>query len=146
MMLATGLVLAETPPGVVVVTPDLDVTLRTDGAAGRWWYAGVDHTVAEVINPTLTVRRGAVVRVVLVNGDGDRHDLVIPALNVRSAPLAHAGAETEVVFRATHIGRFDYFCSTPGHREAGMAGRLVVGEPASASLTLPAEGGGIAHE
>lgn len=135
LAMTAAIVPAEAPPGVVIATPDLDVTLRTEAAPERRWFMGVGGTVAGVINPTLSVRQGAVVRIVLVNGDDAVHNLVIPALGVESGPLAQAGAKTAVVFRADKRGHFEYFCSTPGHKEAGMVGVFTVGEPATASRT-----------
>jgi nitrite reductase (NO-forming) len=35
------------------------------------------------------------------------------------------------VFRAGEAGEFAYFCTVPGHRAAGMEGKLIVGEPAA---------------
>lgn len=139
LALTTGAATAA-PLGVVILKPDLNVTLRI-GQAG---FEGVDGVVAEVINPTLTVRQGAVVRIVVESGDDQRHQLVIPDLEVASEPLEQAGARTGVVFRATRRGRFEYFCNTPGHREAGAAGVLIVGEPAAASR--PAPGGSLWSE
>ena len=45
------------------------------------------------------------------------------------------------VFRADQAGEFAYFCSLPGHRQAGMEGKFVVGaprprEPAPALVSL----------
>lgn len=133
LVLAMATANAAPPADILAVKPDLSVTLQTGGASQERWLEGVGGTVAGAINPTLTMRQGAVVRIELVNGDEDLHQLVIPALDVRSTPLEHAGERTTVVLRATRRGRFDYFCSTPGHREAGAAGVLMVGEPATAS-------------
>lgn len=42
---------------------------------------------------------------------------------------AHAkpGQSTSVTFTPTQVGEFEFICTIPGHREAGMVGRLVVG-------------------
>lgn len=136
LALTTGSTTAA-PLGVVILKPDLNVTLRTGATSDHAGFEGVDGVVSGVINPTLTVRQGAVVRIVVESGDDQRHQLVIPDLELASEPLEHAGARTGVVFRAKRRGRFDYFCSTPGHREAGAAGVLIVGEPAAASRRAP---------
>jgi len=34
-----------------------------------------------------------------------------------------------VVFRATKSGEFEYLCTLPGHKAAGMFGKFIVGEP-----------------
>jgi nitrite reductase (NO-forming) len=34
-----------------------------------------------------------------------------------------------MVFRATRAGQFEYLCTLPGHKAAGMSGQLIVGEP-----------------
>src|SRR5690606_4850796 len=38
-------------------------------------------------------------------------------------------AATSVVFRATKSGVFEYLCTLPGHKAAGMFGKLIVGDP-----------------
>lgn len=131
--------LPAAPPGLVVLKPDLNVTLRARTMPDQHWFEGVDGVVGGVVNPALTVRQGAVVRIVLENGDDQRHQLVIPDLDLATEVQEETGSRTALVFRATRRGRFDYFCSTPGHREAGATGVLTVGEPAAASRGAPGE-------
>src|SRR3546814_19211078 len=38
------------------------------------------------------------------------------------------GWATTIVFRATKAGTFEYVCTIPGHKAAGMFGKLVVGD------------------
>jgi nitrite reductase (NO-forming) len=52
------------------------------------------------------------------------HDLVIEDLT--TGPIA-AGETGEVVVEGLEPGEYDYYCSIPGHREAGMEGHLEVG-------------------
>lgn len=132
LVASTGGTLAISP-GLAIPKPDLSVTLRVGGASDHAGFEGLDDVVAGIVNPTLTVRQGAMVRLVIESGDDQRHQLVIPDLEVFSRPLEHAGDRTSVMFRAARHGRFEYFCSTPGHREAGGVGVLIVGEPAAAS-------------
>src|SRR4029453_3902010 len=90
-----------------------------------------------VVNPTLRVAEGAVVQVGLVNNDGIEHDVVFPDFKAGTDRVARKGASSVTVFRAGKAGEFDYFCSLPGHRQAGMAGKLVIGAGGSAVAKLP---------
>ena len=80
---------------------------------------------AGATNPRLEVHQGDLVRLELTNGEDLEHDLVIDGL-AHSAHLTRAGATTAVVFVADQAGEYAYYCSIPGHREAGMEGTLVV--------------------
>src|SRR5690606_37103771 len=57
------------------------------------------------------------------------HDIAIPQFGVDSDDITGKGASTAVVFRANKKGEFEYLCTLPGHKQAGMAGKLVVGTP-----------------
>ena len=47
------------------------------------------------------------------------------------------GASSVTAFRADQAGEFAYFCSLPGHRPAGMEGKIVVGSGKGAVAALP---------
>ncbi|MBI4340557.1 MAG: cupredoxin domain-containing protein [Chloroflexi bacterium] len=81
-------------------------------------------------NPRITVREGELVRVNLANGEPMMHDFVIDGM-AHSSHLEKAGDATMVVFLAGEAGEYTYYCSVPGHRQAGMEGVLVV-EPGHA--------------
>ena len=63
----------------------------------------------------------------LINGDGIEHDVVFPDFNAGTDRVNRKGASSVTVFRADKAGEFVYFCSLPGHRQAGMEGKIVVG-------------------
>jgi len=107
-------------------TPDLRFTLRTGIAEGRMVYIGFGGEIDGVVNPVLAVEEGKVVQITLINGEGAEHDIVVPEQNVASQHIAGKGASTTVAFRAGAAGEYAYFCSLPGHRQAGMEGRIVV--------------------
>ncbi|HXF71257.1 MAG TPA: multicopper oxidase domain-containing protein [Actinomycetota bacterium] len=67
---------------------------------------------------------GPEVRIALVNDDPMPHDFTIDELGVKVA--VDPGATAAVRFRADP-GTYTFYCSIPGHREAGMEGTLVVG-------------------
>ncbi|HKP17712.1 MAG TPA: hypothetical protein VJT84_04475 [Gaiellaceae bacterium] len=76
----------------------------------------------------LSVRSGLAI-VDVVNFGQDGHDLVLvrrapgarPAQTRLVPPRGHAGLEVKLV-----AGRYDLYCSLPGHRAAGMRATLAV--------------------
>jgi nitrite reductase (NO-forming) len=108
-------------------TPDVSFTLETAIADGRLAFVGVGGTIDGVVNPTLHVALGQVVQVTMINGDGALHDVAFPEFNAITEQVMRQGASTTTVFRANQEGEFFYFCTVPGHRQAGMEGLLMVG-------------------
>jgi len=123
--------------------PDVSFTLMTNVGTNGMTFRGVGDAIDGVDNPTLKVPLNTVVQITLIDGDGSEHDISIPAFNVLSNHVIGKRASTVVVFRADTAGRYDYFCTLPGHRQAGMQGTLVIGNtppvaqaPAAASIVL----------
>ncbi|WP_373188321.1 copper-containing nitrite reductase, partial [Halopseudomonas sp.] len=102
-------------------------TLRTDIADGKLVYVSEAGPTKGQVNPDLQVAEGAVVQINVVNGDGALHDLAIPEFDVNSDQIGGKGSATAVVFRANKSGVFEYLCTLPGHKAAGMFGKLIVG-------------------
>ena len=104
-------------------------------------YRGIGGEIEDVRNPTLWARRGEIVRITIVNGELMVHDIVLEKLDVRSAQILDKGARASIVFKAEESDI--YFCSLPGHRAAGMEGRLEVSdEPREPSVgVLPTANG-----
>ena len=71
----------------------------------------------------VTVEAGEDIAIALTSGDV-LHDFVIDELDVHVA--ADRGETAEGGFRTDEPGRYTYYCSVPGHRDAGMEGTLVV--------------------
>ena len=103
------------------------------GAACQSQTAAASKTVAVTLtttefkfNPdTITVHMGDHVQVTLDNSKGTlKHDLRQTDLNI--AAEAEPGKKTTFEFAATQAGMFEFACDVPGHKEAGMVGRLVV--------------------
>ncbi|MDR6758501.1 nitrite reductase (NO-forming) [Mycoplana sp. BE70] len=105
-------------------------TLRTGIAEGRMVYIGVGGEIDKQINPTLTLYEGELVQINLINGEGAEHDIFIDHYNVRSSKVVGRNASSTIFFTATSPGQFVYFCTIPGHREAGMEGliRVIAGK------------------
>ena len=62
---------------------------------------------------------------------------MFPEFKAATDRVNRKGASSVTVFRADQAGEFAYFCSLPGHRQAGMEGKLVVGGGKPAVAALP---------
>ncbi|HWV24015.1 MAG TPA: cupredoxin domain-containing protein [Thermomicrobiales bacterium] len=72
----------------------------------------------------LTVPAKTDVKITVVNNGFIQHDFVIDELGVSIGPLG-SGERAEVVINA-EPGEYTYYCSVPGHRDAGMEGKIIV--------------------
>ena len=116
---------AAAGPGVSYHAP-LVFTLKTGIAQGRMVYVGVGGTIDGEVNPTLTVYEGELVQINLINGEGAEHDVFVDQYNVRSSRVIGRNASSTFSFLASKPGEFAYFCTIPGHRQAGMEGLIQV--------------------
>lgn len=138
--MATGLSLAKNPD--VVLNSDaksaavtVEYTLLTGGSTGQLVFVGVGGEIDGLINPTLTANPGDVVKITLINGDGMLHDVAIDEFDIATDQFAGIDEQDSITFAVDQIGEFIYYCSVPGHRQAGMWGRLVVGQPTDLAVT-----------
>jgi nitrite reductase (NO-forming) len=111
----------------------LETTFDDEGFA----FIGVGGDIDGQRNPSLNVDVGALVKVTLRDGEGGQHNISFPDFNATSADVAAVGEEADVTFTVDQEGSFDFFCTFPGHQQAGMQGSLAAGsagaqEPATA--------------
>jgi putative membrane-bound dehydrogenase-like protein len=87
-------------------------------------FRGVGGDIDGIRNPTLTALTGETVRITIVNGEVMVHDIALEKLNLKSPQILDRGVSTNITFvaKASDI----YYCTVPGHRAAGMEGRLDV--------------------
>jgi nitrite reductase (NO-forming) len=52
------------------------------------------------------------------------HDFVVDALGIKTPMLNPGDSETVTINAAA--GEYEYYCSVPGHKAAGMAGKITV--------------------
>lgn len=71
----------------------------------------------------ITVQAGEDIAIVLTSAD-ILHDFTIDQIDAHVA--ADAGDTEEGGLRSEEPGRYTFYCSVPGHRDAGMEGTLVV--------------------
>lgn len=94
--------------------------------------------------PIVEIKKGEQVRFKLLNGGELDHELVIATLeeNLKHAiemkknpDMEHDDANAkrlapkkagDIVWHFTKAGEFDFSCLIPGHREAGMTGKIIV--------------------
>lgn len=119
---------ADTSHGTVTYRPDVTFTLRTAIADGKMVYIGDTGAIQGQINPDLHVPADSVVQINVINGDGAIHDIAVPEFGAKSDQFMGQGSSTAIVFRANKNGTFEYLCTLPGHKAAGMFGSLIVGE------------------
>ncbi len=97
-------------------------------------YIGQGGEIDGEKNPVLRARQGESVEIVIVNGERMVHDIAFRRHRVRSDTILEHGATTSITFIAETDDT--YYCTIPGHLEAGMAGefRLIEGpsDPAEA--------------
>ena len=112
------------------VTVDAEFTLKTIAEDGKLLYIGVGGEIDGIINPDLVVQPGAVVRIVLINGDGMVHDLFLPDFDAKIDYVNKIGDRTEMVFEVDDMqpGSYVYYCTLPGHRKVGQEGKLIISE------------------
>ena len=73
----------------------------------------------------LTVPANTEITINLTNTGASTHNFTIDELNVASGDYAAAQTGT-VTFTTGEPGEYVYYCSIPGHKEAGMVGKLIV--------------------
>lgn len=127
--------------GVPSVTADaqlsgvtVEYTLESNLAEGKMVFIGKGGEIDGQVNPDLKANVGDTVRIHLSSGEGAMHNLYIDELNVKSADFMGSDSIT-VEFVTSVEGTFTYYCAIPGHLQAGMAGKFIIGSGVSAAQT-----------
>lgn len=94
-------------------------------------FRGGSGTIAGTVNPTLTVKVGDRVTILVTNGEGMMHNLVIDDLGVRSADVHALAEKVSVTFMANQEGAFAYYCS---YHVSTMKGDLIVGSGSATQI------------
>lgn len=110
-------------------TPDGEASPEAEGASPAASGDGTAITVSAIdINfepKELSIAADTDVTITLTNNGVLQHDFVIEGTDY-ATPLLNGGDSAELVVNLP-AGEYIYFCSVPGHREAGMQGTLTVG-------------------
>ncbi len=83
------------------------------------------HTIDIAFDPkAFTIPAKTDVQVIVTNKGVLQHNFTIDALKIATKLLN--GGESETVTINAAAGEYQYYCSVPGHKEAGMVGKLTV--------------------
>lgn len=119
-------VTATAAKGPAALVPAVTFVLQSGIAEGRLAFIGKGGTIDGKSNPDLEVKIGDVVQVILINGEGAEHNIAFPDFNAVSDHVIGKGASSVIAFHADKEGEFSYYCTLPGHRDAGMEGKILV--------------------
>ncbi len=119
----------------------LTYQLKSNIGNGGMQFIGVGGEIADQTNPTLKAKVGDTITVSLTSAEGIEHDFAAPDFNAMSEHVSGQGKTVTVSFVVYKPGTFPYFCSIPGHREAGMEGKIVVTGEAIAGAPQPTKSG-----
>ena len=137
VLAASGVYVASQTPAAKPAAVDREYILESSMLG----YRGVGGDIDGVRNPTLWARTGESVRITIVNAELMVHDIALEGLNIKSPQILDKAARTNITFTATKSDV--YYCSVPGHRLAGMEGRIEVSdEPRVPSEGVPAQANG----
>jgi plastocyanin len=91
--------------------------------AGEVWIASTEF---KFVPATVRVIGGRSVTVVLDNSQAEtEHGIKLPAFGFYL--IARGGQVTRKTFIFDKPGKYEFMCDLPGHQEAGMKGKLIVG-------------------
>jgi Cupredoxin-like domain len=79
---------------------------------------------SKFVDPSLNLEDGEVLGLFVINADGIAHAFDVDSLGIH-VPLP-ADSTTAIAIKPTGRGRLEFYCSVPGHRDAGMAGTITV--------------------
>jgi plastocyanin len=114
------------PAAAMTASPGAAASGTPDPCATPVGQAGPTVEMIDIaFNPKeITIPANTDVTINLVNKGATTHNFVIDELNVHSGDYA-AGQTGTVTINAAP-GSYEYYCSIPGHKPAGMVGTLIV--------------------
>lgn len=115
------------PPDTKTVTYTLEA--RITG------YVGKGGDIDKVKNPTLRAKAGDRVVIKLINAENMAHDIKMETSGHASQSVLKVGEETTLSFIAQQSER--YYCTLPGHKQAGMLGRFELTGSSSPVVSTP---------
>lgn len=111
----------------------VEFALESGLADGKMVFLGKGGAIDGKSDPDLKVNLGDSVKITLFSGEGASHNFYLDEFNVKSKDVIGKGNSVSVEFTADKEGTFAYYCNIPGHRQAGMEGKLIVGSGVAAA-------------
>jgi nitrite reductase (NO-forming) len=127
---SASLVSAAQPSGATV-----EYTLESGMADGKMVFIGKGGAIDGQANPDLQANVGDSVKVTLISGEGAVHNLHVDGVDAQSEDVVGQGNSVVLEFTPDKEGTFAYYCNIPGHRQAGMEGKLIVGSGVTATAS-----------
>jgi plastocyanin len=95
--------------------------------------AKITATYLKFTPPTIQGKVGQPLKVTYENKGVIEHDLAFPGMKADKAPsalkvVAKPGQTVTLEFTPSAKGSYEYVCTIPGHKEAGMKGTIVVSD------------------
>jgi len=114
---------APTPPALQrEVTPTEEGVLAPTPSIREFTVVGSEFSFSP---SSISVSAGERVKIIFKNEGKAPHNLVIQGLNIKTRTID--GGKTDTIeFTAPSSGTYTFYCSVPGHRSAGMEGKLEV--------------------
>lgn len=118
--LSIVIILALVAAVALVAQETVDLT----GESGDVKEITVQNDRLSYVQSEIRVNRGDTIRLTFEN-TGGRHDWVLDEFDAATEVIRGGQSET-IEFTADEAGEFEFYCSVPGHRQAGMWGTFVV--------------------
>jgi nitrite reductase (NO-forming) len=128
---------ASAASGVSAKGKTVEYTLESGLADGKMVFVGKGGTIDGQTNPDLRANVGDTVKVTLISGEGATHNIHVDGVNAQSEDVVGQGNSVVLEFSPDKDGTFAYYCNIPGHRQAGMEGKFIVGSGASTAANNP---------
>ena len=123
----------------------IQYTLESGLADGKMVFFGKGGAIDGQINPDLRANVGDTVKVTLISGEGATHNLFVEGVNAQSKDVVGQGNSVVLEFSPDKEGTFAYYCNIPGHRQAGMEGKFIVGSGVSTNASNTTDTGSTAN-
>jgi nitrite reductase (NO-forming) len=125
--------LTVTAPGLAVAPPAVPIQAPAQAAPAAKAATEVKMVATDLkfTPPTIQAKVGQPVKIVLENKGAIEHDIAFPSIKADQPAaslkaVAKPGQTASHEFTPTAKGSYEYVCTIPGHKEAGMKGKINV--------------------
>jgi uncharacterized cupredoxin-like copper-binding protein len=125
--------LTVTAPGLAVAPPPAAVQAPAQAAPAAQTATEVKVVATDLKfgPPTIQAKVGQPIKIALENKGAIEHDIAFPTVKADKPgaslkAVAKPGQTATLEFTPTAKGSYEYICTIPGHKEAGMKGKINV--------------------